>query len=58
VPVYENFESWPEVDITKCRSYEELPRRARKYLERIEEVCGVPVGLIGIGPGRESIIQR
>jgi adenylosuccinate synthase len=58
VPVYENFESWPEVDITKCRSFEELPKRARKYLERIEEICGVPIGLIGIGPGREHIIQR
>ncbi len=57
-PVYEEFESWVGTDITHCRSYEELPKKARKYLERIEEVCGVPVGLIGIGPGRESIIQR
>ena len=57
-PVYEDFESWPDRDITQCRSYEDLPKHARVYLERIEEVCGVPVGMIGIGPGRESIILR
>lgn len=56
-PVYTSLPGWKE-DITACRSFEELPREARDYVRFIEEHSGVPVGLIGVGPGREETILR
>lgn len=41
---------------TGCKTYEELPENARKYIERIEEIVGCNVSWIGTGPGRESMI--
>jgi adenylosuccinate synthase len=45
-----------EDDIGACRSEDELPREARDYLEFISEHTGVPVRLVGVGPGREQVI--
>ena len=56
-PVYEEFESWKE-DISGVRRYEDLPINARKYLERIEELVGVKIKLIGVGKDREQTIVR
>lgn len=56
-PVYEYFPGWKE-DISGCRSFEELPRSARAYVEFMEKFCGVPVGMIGVGPGRDQAIFR
>ncbi|MDR2780217.1 MAG: adenylosuccinate synthase [Synergistaceae bacterium] len=56
-PVYESFPSWRE-DISKCRTFDELPAAARDYIGFIEKSTGVPVGLIGVGPGREDTIFR
>jgi adenylosuccinate synthase len=39
-------------------SYESLPKGARAYLKRIEELAGVPVDLISTGPDREETIVR
>jgi adenylosuccinate synthase len=36
----------------------ELPKQARAYVEFIEKFTGVPVGWIGVGPGREEMITR
>jgi adenylosuccinate synthase len=43
-------------DITECRSEQDLPDAARDYLRFIADFVGVPVALIGVGPGREQII--
>ena len=43
-------------DITGVRSFEDLPENARKYIERIETLVGVPVKFIGTGAGREDMI--
>ncbi len=56
-PVYTLLPGWDE-DISKCRSFEELPKAAREYVSFIEEVSGVPVQMIGVGPGREETIFR
>ena len=56
-PVYETHEAWAE-DISSCRRYEELPDAARRYIERVEALVGVPVELISIGPGRDETISR
>ena len=45
-------------DLSNCKSFEELPDNAKKYLRRIEEFTGVPVKFIGTGAGREDMIVR
>jgi adenylosuccinate synthase len=56
-PVYEELDGWWE-DITRCRTFEELPANAQRYVLRLEELIGARVSAIGVGPGRDEIIQR
>ncbi len=56
-PIYEELPGWSE-DITGCRTFESLPVAARAYVSFIESRTGIPVSLIGVGPGREAIIAR
>ncbi len=56
-PVYEKMESWQE-DITGCRTFESLPVAAQRYVERIEELMGVRVSMVSVGPGRDQMINR
>lgn len=56
-PVFEDLEGWPE-DISRCRRFEELPPAARKYVQRVEELAGAPVRLVGVGPERAQILRR
>ncbi len=46
---------WKE-DLGECRSASDLPDAAREYLQFISEHTGVPVALIGVGPGRDQVI--
>ena len=55
--VYEEFEG-NFGDISNCKTFEDLPENAKKYLKRIEEFTGVPVKFIGTGAGREDMIVR
>jgi adenylosuccinate synthase len=55
--VYETVPGWSE-DISKARSFEELPVNAQKYVQMIEDAAGVPVKWIGVGPEREATIRR
>ena len=55
-PIYEEFEG-NFGDISKCKTRAELPENARKYLDRIEELIGVPIKFIGTGAGREAIVE-
>ena len=54
-PIYEEFEG-NFGDISNIKTREKLPENARKYLDRIEELVGVPIKFIGTGPGREDMI--
>lgn len=56
-PVYESMPGWKE-DITKVSSYDELPEAARNYIARIEELSGVKVGIVSVGPDRAQTIVR
>ncbi|HBQ65182.1 MAG TPA: adenylosuccinate synthase, partial [Clostridiales bacterium] len=56
-PVYEDFEPW-DADISGIRNYEALPEAARKYIDRIEQLAGVPVRYIGVGSSRDQVIER
>jgi adenylosuccinate synthase len=56
-PVYESMPGWgePSAGVT---SYAKLPRAARKYLSRLEELVGVPINIVSTGPSREAIVVR
>ncbi len=52
---YEEMPGWSE-DLGACRTMDDLPAAARAYLARIAEATGVPVALVGVGPGREQVL--
>jgi adenylosuccinate synthase len=57
VPIYEEMPGWWE-DISEIRSYDELPANAKAYIERLEELCGARISMIGVGAGRDACIIR
>ena len=56
-PIYKELDGWDE-DITKVRSYDELPQTAQRYIEFIEEYLGINVYLVSVGPERSQNIIR
>jgi adenylosuccinate synthase len=54
--IYEQLPGW-EQDIRAVRRWEDLPSQARAYILRIEELCGVPVRLVSVGPEREQVVE-
>jgi adenylosuccinate synthase len=55
-PEYEELPGWHE-DLSDCRELDDLPPRARAYVERISEAVEVPITLIGTGQGRHQVID-
>ena len=43
-------------DLSECRTESDLPDSAREYLRFVAEFVGVPIALVGVGPGREQVI--
>lgn len=56
-PIYIELEGWDE-DISKVKSYDELPENAKKYLEKIEELTDTKVKIFSVGPDRKQTILR
>ena len=56
-PVYEELDGWHE-DITKVEKFEDLPENAKKYVAKIEELIGVSVDMVSVGPNRAQTIVR
>ncbi|MCS6776367.1 MAG: adenylosuccinate synthetase, partial [Chthonomonadaceae bacterium] len=54
-PVYEVLPGW-DTDISEVRTLEDLPCNARAYVRRVEELIGVPVASLSVGPAREQTI--
>lgn len=54
---YETLPGW-QADISQARQWEDLPENARKYVERVEQLVGVPIKWIGVGPGRDAIVVK
>ena len=54
-PVYKEMPGWKK-DITGAREKKDLPKAALDYLAAIEEITGIPVSIISVGPGREDTI--
>jgi adenylosuccinate synthase len=55
-PVFDYLDGWWE-DISGCRTFEDLPKAAQVYIKTLEELIGAPVAGIGVGPGRDEVIQ-
>jgi adenylosuccinate synthase len=55
-PVYEELSGWQE-DLRSARAWEDLPGPARAYILRIEELSGVPVSLVSVGPERGQVVE-
>jgi adenylosuccinate synthase len=53
---YEELPGWTE-DIGEARTRSDLPRAAQEYLDFIADRTGVPIGLVGVGPGRDQIVR-
>jgi adenylosuccinate synthase len=56
-PVYETMPGWSE-DTSRCRAYADLPQAAQNYIRRIEEILGIPVSIVSVGPDRDQTIIR
>ncbi len=54
-PVYEEMGGWKE-DISQARALGELPKNARAYVKRIEELAGIPASIVSVGSDREQTI--
>ena len=54
-PVYETYKGWKE-DISKAKSMDELPANAKAYLNKLEELVGIPIKIVSVGPDREQTI--
>ncbi|MBN1675402.1 MAG: adenylosuccinate synthase [Kiritimatiellae bacterium] len=55
-PVYEDIPGWqtPTRDVTR---FEDLPARAKAYVERLCELTGAPLGILSVGPRRDSTLR-
>jgi adenylosuccinate synthase len=56
VPVYDYMDGWVE-DISSARSWSDLPAATQAYVKRLEELIGVRISGIGVGPGREETVM-
>lgn len=56
-PAYEEMAGWTE-DISGARTFSDLPEAARAYVRRIEEIAGVPVTLVSVGPARDQTVRE
>ncbi|MBM2812407.1 MAG: adenylosuccinate synthase [Chloroflexi bacterium] len=56
-PVYEELPGW-KTSISDVSDFEELPREAMRFVERVEHLVGAPADMIGVGPARRQTISR
>ena len=56
-PIYQTMGGWSE-DLSKIRTFEDLPSNAQKYVELVEKIVGCPVDYIGVGADRDDMIIR
>ena len=55
-PILEYLDGWSE-DISKARSFGDLPANAQAYVRAVEEMIGAPVVAVGVGPRRDQTLQ-
>ncbi|GIE32210.1 adenylosuccinate synthetase [Actinoplanes italicus] len=57
VPIFETLPGWKQ-DISGCRKFEDLPQEAQDFVEFVEARIGARISIVGVGPGREAVIER
>jgi adenylosuccinate synthase len=57
VPIYETLPGWKQ-DITGARDFTDLPENAQRFVEFVEARIGARISVVGVGPGREEVIER
>ena len=57
VPIYESLSGWRE-DISECRTFDELPVAAQRYIARISELCEIPINIVSVGPERDQLVAK
>ena len=55
-PIYETHPGWQD-DITKARTFDDLPENAKKYIARLSEILGRRISMVSVGPSREQTID-
>ena len=55
-PVYEEVKGWGD-DLTEVGSFDELPAAAQDYVRRVEEISGVPIRVVSVGPDRAQTLE-
>jgi adenylosuccinate synthase len=56
-PIYESWPGWPDSSTNQARSWEALPPAARDYLLRLQELVGVPIRYVSVGPARDEMFE-
>lgn len=56
-PVYETLPGW-QIKTSDIHTYQDLPELAKKYIERLEQLCGVPIQIVSLGPSRDATLWR
>jgi len=56
-PVYEELKGW-EDELGDVRGFNDLPEAARAYVEHLEELVGVRISLVSVGPARGQSLLR
>ena len=54
-PIYETMEGW-NTSLSEIRKYEDLPENTKKYIAKVEDLIGAPIGILSVGPDREQTI--
>ncbi len=57
IPVYEDMPGWDD-DLTGVSKFEDLPMAAQDYVNRLEEMMGVSIGYVSVGPGRAQTFRK
>jgi adenylosuccinate synthase len=56
-PVYETLPGW-KAEISNCRRFDELPQEAKQYVRRLEQLAGVRISMVSVGPERTQTLMR
>ncbi|HBF33169.1 TPA: adenylosuccinate synthase [Candidatus Sumerlaeota bacterium] len=55
--IYEEVPGW-QTSTCNCKTYDELPENAKKYIAKIEELIGLPIAVVSVNPDRDGTIFR
>ena len=57
IPIYETLPGWRE-EISQCRGFDDLPAAAQAYIQRVAELCDLPIDIVSVGPERDQLVLK